>query len=213
MPCRGKPVASPWKKRRAGAWAIRRCATGATAAMAPSQVVLRSSRRSTRLYALSAVTGRRSLERRVSLTAADATTGVVQCHYVYSDEVVTTRNRALDAAVELLGTEGLRALTHARVDARAGLPRGSTSNHFRTRRALLSGVVDHVAAVQSQEASGALEVATAGDLVDALCALLERATGPERTLTAARFALFVEAGHDPDLREPLARGRAAVEAP
>ena len=137
----------------------------------------------------------------------------MQCHYVYSDEVVTTRNRALDAAVELLGTEGLRALTHARVDARAGLPRGSTSNHFRTRRALLSGVVDHVAAVQSQEASGALEVATAGDLVDALCALLERATGPERTLTAARFALFVEAGHDPDLREPLARGRAAVEAP
>jgi AcrR family transcriptional regulator len=136
----------------------------------------------------------------------------VLCHYVYSAEVVTTRNRALDAAVELLGTEGPRALTHARVDARAGLPKGSTSNHFRTRRALLTGVVDHLAAVQRQQASAALEVATAGDLVDALCALLERATGPDRTQTAARFALFVEAGHNPDLREPLARGRALLEA-
>ncbi|MGY1736001.1 TetR/AcrR family transcriptional regulator [Geodermatophilus sp. SYSU D00684] len=127
--------------------------------------------------------------------------------------MVTTRSRALDAAVELLGTEGVRALTHARVDARAGLPKGSTSNHFRTRRALLSGVVDHLVALQWQDVSGASEVATADDLVDRLCTLLERATGPDRAQTAARYALFVEAGHDPDLRESLARGRATVEAP
>ena len=56
-----------------------------------------------------------------------------------------TRERALDAAVELLGVHGLRALTHARVDERAGLPLGSTSNWFRTRRALLGGVVDWIA--------------------------------------------------------------------
>jgi AcrR family transcriptional regulator len=137
----------------------------------------------------------------------------VICHYAYSDRVATTRSRALDAAVQLLGTQGLRALTHARVDARAGLPKGSTSNHFRTRRALLSGVVDHLVAVEWQEATGAFEGATADELVDGLCALLERATGPDRAQTAARFALFVEAGHDPDLREPLARGRATLETP
>ena len=57
----------------------------------------------------------------------------------------TTRNRALEAAVELLGAEGVRALTHARIDDRAGLPSGSTSNSFRTRRALLGGVVDWIA--------------------------------------------------------------------
>src|SRR5687768_5324771 len=73
--------------------------------------------------------------------------------------------------------------------------------------------MDHLAALQVQGAGSALEVATAGELIDALCALLERATGPDRAQTAARFALFVEAGHDPDLREPLARGRATVEAP
>ena len=125
----------------------------------------------------------------------------------------TTRDRALDAAVELLGTEGLRALTHARVDARAGLPKGSTSNHFRTRRALLTGVMDHLLAHQWQQVSRAFEVSTAGDLVDVLCALLERATGPDRVQTAARLALFVEAGHDAELRAPLALGRATIEAP
>ena len=31
-----------------------------------------------------------------------------------------TKLRVLEAAVELLGTEGLRALTHARVDEQAG---------------------------------------------------------------------------------------------
>ena len=65
----------------------------------------------------------------------------------------------------------------------------------------------------ASERDAELEVATADDLVDALCALLEQATGPERTQTAARFAPFVEAGHDPELLEPLARGRAPMEAP
>ena len=40
----------------------------------------------------------------------------------------TTKERSLEAAVALLGEEGIRALTHARIDARAELPAGSTSN-------------------------------------------------------------------------------------
>ena len=40
----------------------------------------------------------------------------MKCHYTYSDSVPTTRERALDAAVDLLGTQGLRALTHRRVE-------------------------------------------------------------------------------------------------
>ena len=51
------------------------------------------------------------------------------------------RERVLDAAITLLGTEGLRALTHTRIDANAGVPKGSTSNDFRTRAAVLEGVV------------------------------------------------------------------------
>lgn len=56
------------------------------------------------------------------------------------------RRRVLDAAIELVGLSGVRALTHARVDAAAELPKGSTSNYFRTRAALVAGVIEHLAA-------------------------------------------------------------------
>ena len=38
------------------------------------------------------------------------------------------RTAILDAALELVGTLGMRGLTHRAVDAAAGLPPGSTSN-------------------------------------------------------------------------------------
>lgn len=49
-----------------------------------------------------------------------------------------------DAAIRVLATGGSRALTHRAVDAAAALPVGSTSNVFRTRRALVAAVVDAV---------------------------------------------------------------------
>jgi len=54
------------------------------------------------------------------------------------------RARVLDAAIQLLGTQGLKALTHRRVDEQAELPPGSTSNYFRTRDALLCGVAEAI---------------------------------------------------------------------
>ena len=51
------------------------------------------------------------------------------------------RERVLDAAIEVLGTRGLRGLTHRAVDEVAGIPQGSTSNYFRTRESLLEAVV------------------------------------------------------------------------
>ncbi|WP_122261747.1 TetR/AcrR family transcriptional regulator [Ornithinimicrobium cerasi] len=122
------------------------------------------------------------------------------------------RDRALDAAIELLGTQGLKALTHRRVDERADLPPGSTSNYFRTRDALLSGVVD---AILEREVSGIRETfapRSAEELLDALVMLLDRTTEDQRTLTSARLVLFMEASHNPALRESLGRGRAAWEA-
>lgn len=125
--------------------------------------------------------------------------------------MTSTKARALDAAVDLVGTEGLRALTHARVDERAGLPKGSTSNHFRTRAALLSGVVDWIVEREMSEVS-AFSPASATDFVDALCALFEYSTGANRTLTTARLVLFMEASHNSALREAVSRGRAAMES-
>ncbi|PRY48743.1 TetR family transcriptional regulator [Geodermatophilus tzadiensis] len=124
-----------------------------------------------------------------------------------------TRERALEAAVELLGAQGVRALTHARVDTRAGLPPGSTSNWFRTRRALLSGIVDWIAERERADFDpGALPtVSNVEELVEGLCAMTDLQSGRFAARTRARYALFLELADDPELGEPLRRQRRLFE--
>jgi DNA-binding transcriptional regulator YbjK len=136
----------------------------------------------------------------------------VSCHYLYSFSVTTTRIRVVEAAVELVGTEGLRALTHARVDDRAGVPRGSTSNYFRSHQALLSGVVDGIVDRELPAVDVAFSPSSPDELVDALCGLFEHLTTVNQTVTTARLVLFMEASHNAVLRDALSRGRAAMEA-
>ena len=125
----------------------------------------------------------------------------------------TTRERALEAAVELLGSQGVRALSHARVDDRAGLPAGSTSNWFRTRRALLAGVVDWMAERERADFDPAAMPTISGvdELVQGLCAMTELQTGPFAARTRARYALFLELADDPELGEPMRRQRVEFE--
>lgn len=123
-----------------------------------------------------------------------------------------TRTRALEAAVSLVGEQGVRALTHARVDERAGLPRGSTSNWFRTRHALVAGVTTWIA--ESERADFAAAAATPRDvaeLVDAFCAMIAAETGPFASRSRARYAMFLEGAADPVLLAPLLAQRAAFE--
>lgn len=124
-----------------------------------------------------------------------------------------TRQRALEAAVELLGAQGVRALTHARVDELAQLPPGSTSNWFRTRRALLAGVVDWIAERERVDFDPAsLPVITGIDeLVDGLCAMTDLQSGPFAARTRARYALFLELADDPELALPLRHQRHEFE--
>jgi AcrR family transcriptional regulator len=117
------------------------------------------------------------------------------------------RERALRAAVQLVGTAGVRALTHGRVDEAAGLPKGSTSNYFRTRAALLEGVLTWMLDQQLTEVGSSLEVGGVDELVEVLVGLFDFLTGPERSTTRTRLALLVESGHDPHLRALMGRGR------
>ena len=124
-----------------------------------------------------------------------------------------TRERGLEAAVELLGAQGVRALSHARVDERAGLPPGSTSNWFRTRRALLGGIVDWVAERERADFDPAAMPTISGvdELIEGLCAMTELQAGPFASRTRARYALFLELADDPELGEPLRRQRREFE--
>jgi AcrR family transcriptional regulator len=123
---------------------------------------------------------------------------------------MSNRDRALAAAVELLGTEGLRGLTHARVDDRADLPKGSTSNYFRSRAALLDGVVGWMVRSETPRIEATFKPATAEDLVDQLCALYGFMTGPNAVMVKARMVLWVEAATNPRVRQALLRGRASM---
>jgi DNA-binding transcriptional regulator YbjK len=126
---------------------------------------------------------------------------------------MSTRERVLGAAIELLGTQGLRALTHVRVDEAAGVPKGSTSNYFRTRAALVAGVVEQIAneELAGQGAPGALPVTVEG-FVGLLAGTVEQLTGPFRVRTTARYTLFLEGTHAPHVRELLTAGRARFRA-
>lgn len=126
--------------------------------------------------------------------------------------MATNRDRAITAAIDLLAEEGIRSLTHLRVDERARLPRGSTSNAFRTREALLLGVCDHILHAELPAVAEAFAARTVDELVASLVGVFEELVGPRRASTAARMALFVEAGHDEKIRAVLTHGRATIEA-
>ncbi|APU22902.1 transcriptional regulator, TetR family [Actinoalloteichus sp. GBA129-24] len=127
----------------------------------------------------------------------------------------TTRNRprrqrAADAAIEVIAADGLRGLTHRAVDAKAGLPVGSTSSCFRTRLALLSGVLDRLVELDEawaeQIPTTGWSVATAEDqarIVDVYTDLLAHWLGPARSRTLARMELYLDAMRRSELSTEL----------
>jgi AcrR family transcriptional regulator len=129
--------------------------------------------------------------------------------------VVSSRRRdLLDAAIDLIGERGIHGLTHRSLDAAAGLPTGSTSNHFRTRDALLEAVAERFAvrerAVWDDLAAGAVPTSPQ-ELARTLAMFAKVTSGPHRTPTLARYAILVEAGIHPSLRAALATIGARVD--
>lgn len=125
------------------------------------------------------------------------------------------RDDLLDAAIDLLGKQGVRALTHRAVDAAAGLPVGSTSNYFRTRDALFDAIVERVPARERanwEELAAHLAPRTTSDLASGLAAFARDSAGRHRTLALSRYAILVEASRRPELRAQLAATGARVSA-
>ncbi|SCF31361.1 TetR/AcrR family transcriptional regulator [Micromonospora mirobrigensis] len=120
------------------------------------------------------------------------------------------RQLLLDAAIRVLGTRGLRQLTHRAVDAEAGLPEGSASNQFRTRDALVAGVFGRLVEVETaawDQLAGELPPGDPDAFVTVLGGLIRHLTTEGRVVVQARHALFVEAAVHPELRQEIGAGR------
>ncbi|MEW2221770.1 TetR family transcriptional regulator [Streptomyces sp. NPDC006990] len=111
-----------------------------------------------------------------------------------------------DTAIRLLSERGMRGLTHRAVDEAAGLPPGSTSNHARTRAALLEAAVRRLTELEGSVLHTAEMAAAAGadqgpgPLADLVATALHRHLTRHRTLLVARYELALEATRRPELR-------------
>ncbi|GAA1301619.1 TetR/AcrR family transcriptional regulator [Saccharothrix xinjiangensis] len=122
---------------------------------------------------------------------------------------MTDRIAALaDAAIHLVATRGMRGLTHRAVDAQAGVPTGSTSAYFRTRKALVEGVVRRLAELDAEEveAAGLAAPRDPEQLAEGAARILDRWMSAARERTLARYACLLEATHHPELRDVLKHG-------
>ncbi|MFD5037434.1 TetR/AcrR family transcriptional regulator [Streptomyces sp. NPDC058377] len=107
-----------------------------------------------------------------------------------------------DAALALLVERGMRGLTHRAVDERAGLPQGSTSNHARTREALLETAVRRLAELEARVLAPG-ELLTSSDPDGAAAGLaraLHRYLTGSTDLLVCRYELALEATRRPALR-------------
>lgn len=132
-----------------------------------------------------------------------------------SVSTLTPRRRTiLDAATQVIDDQGLRGLTHRSVDRAAGLPEGTTSAYFRTRRALQLALAEYVAARMADDVDVLVEQlagCTPEDplAVDLVIGLLGRWLD-ERTLVLAKVELTLEAARDPELATMLRHNRDRV---
>ncbi|WP_436530997.1 TetR/AcrR family transcriptional regulator [Actinoplanes sp. HUAS TT8] len=117
-----------------------------------------------------------------------------------------TAVRIADAALQVIGTGGLHALSHARVDVTAGLPPGSTSNYFRTRARLVDGAIERLRQLDAESYAMRLAAGFPGEmseLIRAYADFVDDATSVSRVRTAARFVIFAQGVVEPSLLEQL----------
>jgi DNA-binding transcriptional regulator YbjK len=120
------------------------------------------------------------------------------------------RDRLADAGIELLAREGARGLTHRKVDAAAGEPPGTTSRYFRTREALMTGVVDRVRELHFADLGRAARQPTdPASVAEHLAAMVQTALTTHRSRHLAIAELFLESTRRPALHATMAALRTA----
>jgi AcrR family transcriptional regulator len=116
---------------------------------------------------------------------------------------VATRERLLEATLQVLHERGYAATTTTAVCEQAGASRGAQLHHFPSKAELVRAAIEHLAARRAEEIRAeAAALPVGGDRVASALALLERTfTG---RLYAVALEVWVAARTDPELRAALA---------
>ena len=112
------------------------------------------------------------------------------------------RRELCDAAIRLLADDGVKGVSHLKVDRKAGVADGTTSFYFRTRSALLQAVALRVSELDLKDLTAAIRsqspLGTSPDNVSGLATLVMRsARGTRLIRTKARQELALQASRDP----------------
>ena len=112
------------------------------------------------------------------------------------------RDQITDAAIEVVARDGLHGLSHREVDKHAGLPRGTTSNYFRSREALVAATIQrivdlHFALIDELRTRYAQSGAS---VIDLLADVVDEALARFGGRYVAMFELALESTRKPELR-------------
>lgn len=118
------------------------------------------------------------------------------------------RELICEAALDLAATGGNHAISHQAIDRHLGLAKGSTSYYFRTRHALVTAAVTHLAecsrgAFARLQPAGSATPST-DDAAALIAGYVETLLTARRRDVLARYALSVDVSTEPDVRAALA---------
>lgn len=116
------------------------------------------------------------------------------------------RRMIADAGLTVLAREGSRGLTHRAVDTAAQVPTGTTSNYFRSRDALIEGLVERIGERLAPTPDDLELRATAAPgpalFADYIRDIVRRLT-TDPDVTLALFELRLEGGRRPEVAAVL----------
>jgi TetR/AcrR family transcriptional regulator, regulator of biofilm formation and stress response len=127
----------------------------------------------------------------------------------YTSRAGPRRDLLLEVTIELIGREGIDAVTHRRVAELAQVPLGSTTYYFASREEMLVESLktfghQEIAAIRARLSSLPARRPSRRRYIERLVDFLIPQLGDERWRTLAQYTLLCEAARRPEL-EPVAR--------
>lgn len=117
------------------------------------------------------------------------------------------RRELCDAAIALLAREGIKGVTHLKVDRKAGVPDGTTSFYFRTSAALVRAAANRIADLDLADLAAATGSGAHGDVRGLARLVIRSGTGARLVRSKARYELVMPSSRDAGLAEAFSRNQ------